>query len=293
MMFLFGGIPNIYYARFVERASKELGGSNFTGLPLYAAGNSYAFDQAYCAELVQTLVAYVESRPNALDEGLGVILLRRDWERAPIEEYFWPFALCKTTFISGYISKSGEGAKRVANLYATEAIKAAASLRKAIRAMSVEFQARLRRTPLLLPINHFGPLDVDRLLIETAVAAKNSESPTEAILEACRRFETAFPFIRTGRKKGGFTSRKGVRFESPARDGFHGKRAAKKIEPHNEGCFLNCRVRLGGSFADGFHFDCSLPNRIYSGQFRNCHNADGPYQGRPHLNVYPNDFIRS
>jgi hypothetical protein len=292
MMFLFGGIPRIYYSRFRERASKELAGDSFAGLPLYPVGESYAIDVAYCRELVQTLVAYVEQRPNCLDAGLGVVLLRRDWEKAPVEDQFWPFALCKTTIVSGYISKSGEGAKRVANDYATEAVKAASSLRKAVRAMTGEFQTRLRRTPLLLPVRHFGTPDVRGLLTETTVAARNADNPTEAILEACRRFEAQFPFTRTGKKKGGFSSRKGVRFESPARDGFHGKRASKKSAPHDEGCFLNSRVRLGGFFADGFHFDCSVPNAIYSGRFSNCHNKENAYVGRPHLNVYPNDFIR-
>lgn len=292
MLFLFGGIPDIYYSRFRERVGRELRDDYFTGVPLYATANSYALDEAYCGELIQTLVSFIEERPNCIVHGLSVILLRREWEKTPVERLFWPFALPKIVTVSGFISRSGEGAKRVANHYADEAISAARSARKTIRAMTSEFESRLRRTPLLLPVTHFGSAELDKLLNEAAVAARNSVNPTEAILEACKRFEHDFPFKKTGKKKGGFTNRKGVRFESPARDGFHGKRAEKPIAPHTEECFLNARTRLGGAFADGFHFDCSVNGGIYSGTFANCHKANDKYVGRPHLNVYPNGFIR-
>lgn len=292
MMFLFGGIPNIYYNRLIERAAKELAGDNFTGLPLHPTGQSYVLNSVYCRELIKTLVAYIEERPNCLDNGLGVVLLRREWEKAQVEESFWPFALVKSTLVSGHISRSGEGARRSANHYAADAIATAASLRKSIRAMTVEFEARLRRTPLLLPLRHFGKPDIENLLIETSVAAKNTQNPTEAILQACKRFEDQFPYQRTGRRRGGFENRRNIRFETPTRDGFHGKRAAQLANPHNEACFLNSRLRLGGFFVDGFHFDCTARGGAHSGRFENCHDREDIYEGRPHLNVYPNDFIR-
>jgi hypothetical protein len=61
---------------------------------------------------------------------------------------------------------------------------------------------------------------------------------------------------------------------------------------HNEVCFLNARVRLGGFYADGFHYDCMRRKARYEGRFANCHNVEANYTGRPHLNVYPNDYIR-
>jgi hypothetical protein len=120
---------------------------------------------------------------------------------------------------------------------------------------------------------------------------KSAAIPTDAIMAACGRFEEDHPFQKDGRG-GIFESPKGVKFKSPPRDQFHGKRSNQKTPEHADSCFLNARVRLGGFFADGFHYDCTRGKSAYSGRFKNCHKAEADYAGRPHLNVYPNDFIR-
>jgi hypothetical protein len=95
MMLLIGGIPNIYYDRFKALAIKELGGINFTGVGLKPLEDGrYEINQNYCEELIKTLVAYVVGRKNCLDKGLGVVLLRRAWEKNRFENRFFPFALC-------------------------------------------------------------------------------------------------------------------------------------------------------------------------------------------------------
>jgi hypothetical protein len=47
-MFLFGGIPEIYYDRFKDRAKKFFPNDHFAGLPLYGSGRNYAVDRGYC-----------------------------------------------------------------------------------------------------------------------------------------------------------------------------------------------------------------------------------------------------
>lgn len=159
MMFLFGGIPDIYYVRFLERARAILADDYFTGLPLHASSErTYSLDRQYCEELVKTLVAYAEERPACLDHGLGVVLLLREWERGRFETDFWPFALCRSEYIKQRISRNGQEARHVANKYADAAISTATKLRKPVRALTSEFETRLRRTPLLLPLRHFASL---------------------------------------------------------------------------------------------------------------------------------------
>ena len=293
MMLLVGGIPDIYFGRFNDLARKELGGINFTGLPLEPLKDGrYEINQNYCEELIKTLVAYVEGRPNCLSKGLGVVLLRRAWERNRFENSFFPFALCKVVDVTEPIRESLEGVKRAANIYANVAFAAARQLQGPVRTLTTVFDTKLRRTPLLLPLRHFKSDHLLPLLSEAQATIVDARSPAEAVNQACKRFLRQHPFTQHGRG-GIFTSKDHVEFKAPGRDNFHGRRAiASRGQGHDERCFLNARVRLGGYFVDGFHYDCTRGEFNYCGTFSNCHSAISSYTGRPHLNVYPNDFIR-
>ena len=188
--------------------------------------------------------------------------------------------------------KRGEAAKQVANIYAASAISAAKRLRKGIGALTTEFSTRLRRTPLLLPIRRFGSDHLVTLLSSTGEAIKGDHVPSDVIKDACLDFERKHPYAKAGMRQGRFENLAGVEFVAPGRADHHGRRALKVGNGHNEACYLNARLRLGGAFADGFHYDCTRQRRAYSGIFGNCHDAEASYTGRPHLNVYPNDFIR-
>jgi hypothetical protein len=294
MMILFGGIPDIYYERLRERALIELAEHKFTGVPLRAsAAGRYAINRQYCEELIRTLVAFIQGRPSCLERGLGVVLILRAWEQNRFESLFLPFALCKSVAINVSIRTSGEGAKRSANGYASHALSAAKRLSKPLAAMTSEFETRLRRTPLLLPIRHFASEHLIALVVDTLRGMNDSSNPSEKIRELCNRFETFHPYRKGGRRQGYFSSRAGVDFVAPGRQIFHGTRVQGIPEGHNEGCYLNARVRLGGFYSDGgFHYDCTRAGASHAGTFKNCHDAEAAYVGRPHLNVYPNDFIR-
>lgn len=293
MMFLFGGIPDIYYGRFTARAGRELRSDQFTGVPLYPGSErSYAITAAHCRELIDTLARYVEGRPHCLENGLGVVLLLRQWEGKSFESNFRPFAICIETKIDEPLNTRGEAAKRVANVYALAALQAANQIRKPVGALAGELRDRLRRTPLLLPVRHFNSDHLRSLIEETWAAVRAASDPAQAIRRACDRFEEHHPFAKVGRRQGAFSNDAGVRFTAPGRHDFHGRRATRREGQHTDYCFLSARTRLGGPFQDGFHYDCTRGQTNYSGRFRNCHDAEDDHRGRPHLNVYPNDFIR-
>jgi hypothetical protein len=293
MMFLFGGVPDICYERFTARAVRELPFDQFTGVRLHAsAGKSYMLTAAYCRELVDTLARYVEGRSDCLEDGVGVVLLTRPWETQSFENEFWPFAICIETRIDEPLNARGEAARRAANAYASAALNAANQMRKPVGALAGELRARLRRTPLLLPIRHFNSIYLRDLIQETRAAVRTASDPGQVIRQVCSRFEEHHPFAKVGRRQGAFSNDAGVRFTAPGRQEFHARRTAKREGQHNDHCFLNARTRLGGPFQDGFHYDCTGGRTNYSGRFKNCHNAEDDYRGRPHLNVYPNDFIR-
>jgi hypothetical protein len=290
MMFVFGGVPNIYYERLLERAKKELPNDVFTGVPLYpSSGNAYVVTNEHCRDLILGLARYVEGRPNCIENGVGVVLALRAWERRSFRTTFAPLALCTEPRLDLPIKIQGEAARQVANQYATDVLASAERLRRPVRALMVELEVQLRRTPLLLPVRHFGSLHLDALLVEVSRTVEAAK-PDEALRAACDRFRSEHPFNASGRG-GAYVNPVGVKFAVPGRNDFHGRR--RSIEaPHNERCFLGARIRMGGYYVDGFHYDCTRGKSNYAGQFANCHDEVGDYKGRPHLNVFPNDFIR-
>jgi hypothetical protein len=178
MMFLFGGVPRIYYERFNARLVRELPSDQFAGVPLYpGGGGSYAITGAYCQDLIDTLARYVEGHPDCLENGLGVVLLMRPWERQTFESEFRPFAICIEIKIDQPLKTKGEAAKRVANAYASAALKAANQIRKPVGALAGELRDRLRRSPLLLPLRHFNSAYLETLITETTAAARTASDP--------------------------------------------------------------------------------------------------------------------
>jgi hypothetical protein len=293
-MFLFGGIPSLYYERLKERAQNELREHQFTGVPLPpSGGDNFAIDERHCAELISALVAYVQQRPACLDKGLGVVLVLRPWQENRFEPLFQPFGICAAAYVDQPIKRDGLSARLTANIYVDNAFQSARQLLKPVRAFTTEFEARLRRTPLLLPRRHFASARLNDLFQQALEIVREADNPTEAIRSACSEFEKHHPYVKTGKKQGRFTNPAGANFVAPGRQIFHGRRADKVEAGHNERCFLNARVRLGGAFVDGFHYDCSRGAGRYVGAFSNCHDVVGQYAGNPHLNVYPHDFIRA
>lgn len=222
MMLLVGGIPDIYFGRFNDRARKELGGINFTSLPLEPLnGRRYEINKIYCEELLKTLVAYVVGRPNCLDNGLGVVLLRRAWEKNRFECCFFPFALCNVVDVAEPIRESLEGIKRAANIYANVAFSAARQLQGPVRTLTTTFDSTLRRTPLLLPLRHFTSDHLLLLLREAQATIVNAPSPAEAVNQACNRFLQKHPFTQRGRG-GMFKDSDAVEFKAPGATIFMG-----------------------------------------------------------------------
>jgi len=191
------------------------------------------------------------------------------------------------------VPRSGNESRIEANIYAERAIDAATKLQRPLQAIAMEFRYRLRRTPLLLPVRHFNSPHLSQLLDETQRGIFAEINPVEFIRTACDRFLHVHPFTFRGRKKktGSFDSPLGVRFTVTGRNIFHGTRRTDEGKGHTDTCFLAARIRLGGYFEGGFHYDCSRGTSKYCVKFRNCHDAESYYIGNPHLNVFPHDFI--
>lgn len=290
-MIIFGGVPDIFYSRFCELARDQMPSIEFTGVPLRSVKGRYEVDREYCLDLLNTVLAYLNGRPCALNYGLGVVLIRRTFETTDLREFFSPFALCVNLIIDQKLSSTGEGRKRAANMFSSQAISEGKKLSTLLRYLNGIFLSQVRRTPLLLPIRHFDSPDLNLLIDSVSTAVTNSDSPLDFVEKACEKFLRTHPRQLDG-KGYVFENKSGVQFKTPSRTDFHGKRPASPNENGHKGaCYLTSRLRLGGCYPDGFHYDCRK-GANYSGVFRNCHDAEAFYKGTPHLNVFPNDYIR-
>ena len=155
--------------------------------------------------------------------------------------------------------------------------------------MKTEVETRRNRSPILLPLRNFASdllqPSIERLAEDLLVTAK----PSSRVEAACQAIEAEHPFVAGGDDKG-FTDKAHIVFRSPGRD-LHGQLWENQGEGHTIQCVLNGRFRLGGPIAKGFHFDCTRPPRL-QGQFSDCHDKEGDYVGKPHLNIASNDYVR-
>jgi hypothetical protein len=226
----------------------------FTGLGLKPFRGRYEIDKYYCEELLETMTRYIEGRPECVRQGLAVIIVQRAGQRPEetrrLEEAIWPFALSKTISIEYPVSDRGEGLKRAANIYSTAAISGGQSLASLTRYVNNVFTTQLRRTPLLLPLRRFDSTHLVSLIREVLALLPTSSEPADVIDQACERFLAVHPRRRDG-KGAIFENNSGVEFKTPPRS------------------------RRGSR---------------YSGNFKNCHDARGYYNGNPHLNIFPNDL---
>jgi hypothetical protein len=290
MMFLFGGIPDIYFEKLRARAIIELEGHHFTGLPLRATPNgSYLVNQSHCRDLIETLIRYMTGRPNCIDDGLVVLMLLRPWEPGGFAHNFYPFAFYREIRTIDRPARAGQERLRVANVQTDDLLKMGRSLTTPVKAIKRELQDRLKRSPILLPLHHFSSPALRTLLDEILANLHGEINPGKFIRERCEQFEQEHPFVKVGGRTGRFTDRRGIFFDLPGR-ALHGEKSS--ILGHPNECYLSAKLRIGGPFDDGFHFDCTRGGGAYAGSFANCHGAVDTYRGNPHLNVYPNDFIR-
>lgn len=291
-MFLCGGIPDVYHESFRRRARKEMTGHYFASRPLRAeSSREYVITEQHLDELFETLTAEADAHPSCFDDGLGVIFLLRPWEQGyGLIESFFPFALCNLVPTSDRPVRRGSEARRIANNQIADIFAAARNLIEPCRVVTSDLRSRERRTPLLLPIRHFDASSFSELLGNLSANLKDERNPKQYLHDQCAEFERSFPFKRKNRTTSHFVNDEGVSFVATRVP--HGQRWAANDASHDAECYFNASLRLGGGTSASAHYDCTRGRGPYKGTFKNCHDQEDDYTGKPHLNVYSNDFIR-
>lgn len=284
------GIPQPYFNRFQQQGAKIFGaGHTVIGVPSRSDQGSYSATGESADKLIARITDLAVKKPAVAGQGLAILFFAHDWSNTDVfEQRFALSALTLRVRLPHPVPEKGNEGRRAANQMLTELAAAAHPLLRAVKAISTELEARLKRTPLLLPIRNFSSACLGEALGRLSTEILHSHPPQERLKQACAEIEAEHPF-RGGAGKKGFVDLQAILFGSPGRD-LHG-RVWETHGEHNALCTLNGLFRLGGPIARGFHYDCVRPPRL-AGDFPNCHDCVGPYVGKPHLNIAPNDFVR-
>lgn len=289
MLFLVG-IPKAFYQEVLQAVTRSSPGELVSGLPFEGSGQP---DQMYLDDCLDTLVAFHKGRPGCFEKGLAVVALQYhgggDFSKAA--DFFCPFALFKSVTYEGRLTHTGSRRLRDKNNLVRLLSSEAKSCLKLRNTVTSYLRSRSNRTPLLLPIRHFGEPQLKELVDRAWYRLRESNDAIALFDQLAGNFETTFPFNKKRGAAGFFANSRNVEFRSPGRD-LHGVLRSHTHE-HAHSCFLNAFLRVGGQIKTGFHYDCCQKDgKAHGGSFPNCHDERVERQGKPHLNVFPNDFIR-
>lgn len=288
-MIFVAGIPAAHYPSIIKSVVASLPGELITGLPV----REYeGYSRQYKNDCLDTIKAFEAGRPQCFDRGLSVICLTQSGDDfGVVRENFYPFSIVTEVKFGRRFATSPAQARRDKNEAERQIIAKAKKQVKLANEVSNYLKSRSNRTPMLLPIRRFERQELADAVREAWVFLQNADSAGQRLEAICSRFEESFPFRRKpGAKSGHFTNTKGIEFKAPGRD-LHGS-PRPDVAGHPDFCFFNGHLRIGGAIRNGFHYDCTKGGLKYGGTFAACHGQIVQRTGNPHLNIYPNDFIR-
>ncbi len=226
--------------------------------------------------------------------GFAVIYVRTNQKNDDtFEEAFFPSTLVFSVdwkFNNIEINKSN---KELFDLL----LRATTCARVAIEALHKEITECRNRTPLLLPIKNFHSKTLRFQLQELQIDLANQPdkaAKARAVKKTIDSIKINHPLTKVDdskKKQPCFLDDRGIEFHSPG-SALHG--LPSPTDAHPIDCLLGGYRRLGAPFHAAFHYDCVKSGRgNLKGLFHSCHGETGIIEGNPHLNIAPNDFIRS
>ncbi|MFJ4155510.1 hypothetical protein ACIPZF_12045 [Pseudomonas sp. NPDC089752] len=184
----------------------------------------------------------------------------------------------------------GSVVKAAKSLVAT-LVRQVATARAALPVLKDELQSRAATTPWLLPPKNFDSNTYVATLKNLHKAIGDGFCIQSALTQHRATFVKVHPGVRiSGRHRNCYVDNRGVEFHPPGNDR-HG--FARDASQHDRQCLLAGRWRLGAPYDRLFHYDCTKGEKKLKGMFYGCHTPQAAQEGDPHLNISPNDHVRS
>lgn len=229
--------------------------------------------------------------------GFAVIYVRTNQENDDaFEEAFFPSTLVFSVDwkLTGYNDFEINKSK---NELFDLLLRATICARVAIKELHKEITECRNRTPLLLPIKNFHSKTLRSQLQELQIDLANQPdkaAKATAVKKTIDLIKINHPLTKVDdskKKQPCFLDDRGIEFHSPG-SALHGLPSPTGDHPID--CLLGGYRRLGAPFHAAFHYDCVKGDRgNLKGSFHSCHGWANIIEGNPHLNIAPNDFVRS
>lgn len=297
MRFVFGyaGIPRAVFD-VISKKQKVICGDNssFTAQALRAPKPAWTYvsqDIEYLQEYFSNLLSNDHENKLA-DTGFGLIYVNYpDASTQRLIKKFFPSVLCvpvewKLDARSEYtIHRSANELSSYLRLATNHAKEAIALLKK-------EVVERDGRTHLLLPVKNFHCDNLASLLEGLQRDMADAKDKNQVLKDAKDALEVTIPRHQAQYGKrifSYFVDDRNIEFQPPGRVGRH---AFARRAVHLHACFLSAHRRFGAPYEPAFHYDCTRGAHPLKDTFFGCHEPSTKWEGKPHLNISPNDFVR-
>ncbi len=168
--------------------------------------------------------------------------------------------------------------------------KRTAVARDALAVLKDELISRASSTPWLLPTKNFKSKTLVPALRRIHDQIGEGFCVSTLLVRQRNAFVSKHSYILiSGGAQKCFLDDRDIEFHPPGNDR-HGY--ARDLTEHETHCLLAGRWRLGAPYDRLFHYDCQKGIRNLKGNFHGCHSAREPLEGKPHINISPNDHVR-
>lgn len=296
MQFVIGyaGIPSAVFDAVRERRAYICGENcEFVARPLGAIAGRLSYSESDANYFLRQFAAKLrEDHNNQLrDTGFALVYVSYESETTNrLRDTFFPSTL--SIPVTWSFDQSSNKRIRECKNNLIELLNAATKhAKKAIPVLKKEVTERDNTTPLLLPIKNFESKLLVPELRRLQEALYREPDKAAVIAAAISSLERTHPRKRSdSSRRPCFFDNRDIQFHPPgsARHAF-----ARGGDAHPDSCLVSGRRRLGAPYDRAFHYDCIKGNEPLRASFWGCHSGCAVREGKPHLNVAPNDFVRA
>lgn len=289
----FAGVPQAIYDSFWRGRQNIVESDDVVIAESYKGGDAHYYGVKHASFFMKGFrkLLIEDDHNNLEDVGFVIVYVSTHAGALELSQTFFPSVLAVPVEwrLQGH-SRTTLG--RSANELLLALRAAVQTARSAIPSLKKELAEHDNRTPWLLPVRNFRSTVLIQQLDMLQIALCAGGSPREILDKARGAFEHAHPPQKIGKAvRRCFVDNHDVEFHPPGRARHAFARA--RFDDHPPSCLVAGRRRLGSPYDRAFHYDCSRGQSPLKGQFSSCHSDPENRAGNPHLNIAPNDFVRS
>lgn len=288
----YAGIPAPAHVEFERSATKVCGQQTHHLSAALDSKPQLRYTQSHANHYLRKFAKLIEDdKQNKLEEvSFAIIYVQHDAQSTTeFAKCFFPSTLVIP--VDWKMDQSSPTAQSISiNLLIRQLADATHAAKQSLDVLKRLFREQTSRTPLLLPIRNFDSKCLFAELTALQAALPSAKDKEGAVKEREAIIKQSHPPQRLrSKKRDCFVDDRDIEFHPP---GKARHAVARVADGHGESCLLAGRRRLGAPFLTAFHYDCEKGAGNLRASLFNCHGGPQDYEGAPHINIAPNDFVR-